>query len=122
MNPRETLTFARGEIWEIRFDPSEGDEIKKIRPAVIMNIKEVGRMQLLIVVPITGWQPQFIRYSWMTKIVPNGTNGLAKESAADAFQVKSISTRRFQQQIGVLSSEEVDEIAAAIAWCVGHKA
>ena len=67
MNPREAITLTRGEVWEIRFDPSEADEIKKIRPAVSMNIKGVGRMQLSIVVPITSWQPQFIRYTWMTR-------------------------------------------------------
>lgn len=118
MNPHEAITLARGEVWEIRFDPSEGDEIKKIRPAVSMNIKGVGRMQLSIVVPITSWQPQFIRYTWMTRLYPSA----AKESAADAFQVKSISITRFQKKIGVLSPDETDEIAAAIAWCVGHKA
>ena len=31
------ITIARGDVWEIRFDPSEGDEIKKIRPAVVMT-------------------------------------------------------------------------------------
>ena len=45
--------IARGEVREIRFDPSEGDEIKKVRPAVVMNVETAGRMQLHIVVPIT---------------------------------------------------------------------
>jgi len=86
-----------------------------------MNIKGAGRMQLSIVVPITGWRPQFAGYSWMTRLLPSPTNGLAKESAADAFQVKSISINRFQKKLGNLSPEEMDEIAAAIAWCVGYK-
>ncbi len=44
----------RGEIWDVRFDPSEGDEIRKVRPAVVMTAHSAGRMQLHIVVPITG--------------------------------------------------------------------
>lgn len=53
----------RGDIWMIRFDPSEGDEIQKIRPAVVMTEAGVGKMRLQIVVPVTAWQPQFSRSS-----------------------------------------------------------
>jgi len=115
-----SVTVTRGDVWEVRFDPSEGDEIRKIRPAVVMTGKGVGRMQLHIVVPITSWQPQFARYFWMIHLVPTPTNGLSKESAADAFQVKSLSINRFQGKVGVLTSDEMDEIAAAIALCVGY--
>jgi mRNA interferase MazF len=47
--------IQRGDIWTIRFDPSEGDEIQKIRPAVVMTVAGAGKMRLQIVVPITGW-------------------------------------------------------------------
>ena len=60
----------RGEVWAVRFDPSEGDEIGKVRPAVVMTAHTAGRMQLHIVVPITGWQPQFSRYFWMDIFCP----------------------------------------------------
>jgi len=110
----------RGEVWEIRFDPSEGDEIKKIRPAVVMTAHSAGRMRLHIVVPITAWQPQFERYFWMVHLSPDAANGLSKESAADAFQVRSLSTNRFERKMGVLTDSQMDEIAAAIAVCVGY--
>ena len=41
-------------------------------------------------------------------------NGLDKLSAADAFQVKSLSTERFVKQLGVLAEEEIDDIVSAI--------
>ncbi len=111
---------SRGEVWEIRFDPSEGDEIRKIRPAVVMTAHSVGRIRLHIVVPITSWQPQFARYFWMVNLAPTPENGLAKESAADAFQVKSLSLNRFQRRLGVLTDDQMDEIAAAIVLCIGY--
>jgi mRNA interferase MazF len=110
----------RGEIWEVRFDPSEGDEIKKVRPAAVVTGHTAGRMQLHIVVPITGWQPQFVRYFWMVRLPPDSTNGLSKESAADAFQVKSLSLNRFQRRLGALTDDQIDEIAAAVALCIGY--
>jgi len=112
---------SRGEIWKVRFDPSEGDEIKKVRPAVVMTIPNAGRINLQIVIPITGWQPQFSRYFWMVKLMPDTSNGLDKDSAADAFQVKSVSVKRFQAKVGVITEKQLDEIAAAIAFCIGYK-
>ena len=43
----------RGEIWTVRFDPSEGAEIRKVRPAVVISVDTVGLLPLRIVVPLT---------------------------------------------------------------------
>jgi mRNA interferase MazF len=53
-------------------------------------------------------------------LTPDEQNGLAKESAADAFQVKSLSTRRFQRRLGRVADVQLDEISAAIALCIGY--
>jgi mRNA interferase MazF len=105
---------------EVRFDPGEGDEIRKTRPAVVMSVPEAGRMRLHIVVPITGWQSQFAYYFWMRRILPAAENGLSKESAADTFQITSVSPNRFRRKLGVLPNEELREIASAIALCIGY--
>jgi mRNA interferase MazF len=109
----------RGEIWLVRFDPSIGAEIRKLRPAVVVNLDSVGRLPLRIVVPLTDWQPSFALLPWFVPISATATSGLAKDSGADAFQVKSISENRFIQSIGGLTSDQLDEVASAIALCVG---
>jgi mRNA interferase MazF len=119
LTTKTDLVINRGDIWEVRFDPSEGDEIQKIRPAVVMNITAAGRIQLHIVVPVTGWRSTFANYFWMVNIVSSPENGLSKESAADTFQVKSISVNRFQSKLGILLPEKIEEIAASIALCIG---
>jgi mRNA interferase MazF len=55
-------TPIRGELWQIRFDPAEGDEIKKVRTAVVISEDAIGRLRLKIVVPITEWKPRFTNY------------------------------------------------------------
>lgn len=112
--------IQRGDIWMIRFDPSQGDEIQKIRPAVVMTVEGAGKMRLQIVVPITGWQPQFSRYFWMVQLKSDAQNQLSKDSAADAFQVKSLSVNRFQHKLGNITESQLNEIATAIALCVGY--
>jgi len=47
------------------------------------------------------------------------SNGLAKHSGADSFQTKSISLTRFVRVLGTVTAAELDEVASAIALCVG---
>jgi mRNA interferase MazF len=47
------------------------------------------------------------------------TNGLTKDSGADAFQIKSVSENRFVRQLGEVTPAQLDEIAQAVALCVG---
>ena len=109
----------RGEVWQIQFDPIEGAEVGKTRPAVVMNIPAVGRLPLRMVVPVTGWKNHWATTPWLIHIRPGKRNGLTKPSAADAFQTKSLSIERFQKRLGVLRADEVEQIAAAICLCVG---
>src|SRR5208337_3708779 len=37
-------TPKRGEVWLVRFDPSAGAEIRKVRPAVVVNLDAIGRL------------------------------------------------------------------------------
>lgn len=55
-------TPSRGEIWRVQFDPQVGEEIGKIRPAVVVSISSVGRLPLRIVVPITDWKVRYANY------------------------------------------------------------
>jgi mRNA interferase MazF len=112
-------TPLRGEVWRVRFDPAEGDEIKKVRTAVVISENAIGRLRLKIVVPITEWKSKFANYPWFVHLTPTPTNGLTKDSGADAFQVKSVSETRFLDKLGELAPDQLDDIANAIAVCVG---
>ena len=105
----------RGELWLINLDPTIGAEIKKIRPAVIVNDDSIGVLPLRVIVPITDWKDRYEVVPWMVRLDPNMKNGLDKISAADAFQVRSISQERFIRKIGKLSDEEMSEITKALA-------
>lgn len=110
---------TRGEVWWIAFDPGVGSELRKIRPAVVLNIASVGKLPLRIVVPITEWRAKWAQVPWIVPLERSAQNGLAKDSAADCFQVKSLSLERFQSKMGALIPSEVEEIAAGVALCVG---
>lgn len=82
-------SMHRGEIWLINLDPTLGAEIRKSRPAVILNVNEIGVLPLRVVVPITSWKEHYSKAPWLVKIEPGKANGLEKPSAVDAFQIRS---------------------------------
>ncbi len=107
--------MRRGEVWLYSADPTVGDEIGKTRPAIIVSNDDMGILRLKIVVPITGWQEVFEQVAWMVKIEPTAENRLSKRSAADTFQVRSVSQQRLVKQIGTLSEEVMVSIRNALA-------
>jgi mRNA interferase MazF len=84
-----------------------------------MSPNSVGRLPLSIVVPITDWKPIYASYVWFVELEPTSQNKLIKHSGADAFQVKSLSQDRFVSYLGEITAAQLDEIAEAIALCVG---
>ncbi len=106
--------MKQGEIWEINLSPTIGAEIKKKRPAVIINDDSIGILPLRVIVPITGWKDNFSGAIWMVKIEPDTQNKLAKISAIDTFQIRSISTERFIKKIGLIQPDILSEIKAAV--------
>lgn len=102
--------MTQSEIWLINLDPTEGAEIKKTRPAIIVNDNSLGKLPLKIIVPVTDWKEKFEIAPWMVKIEPTELNGLNKLSCADCFQVRSVSHSRFVKKLGAVSSDVLDEI------------
>lgn len=105
----------RGEIWLINLDPTIGAEIRKTRPAVIVNDDAVGILPLKVIVPVTDWKERYSIAPWMVRLEPDSYNRLEKPSAADAFQVRSVSQMRLMRQVGVLTDSAMTEITGALA-------
>jgi mRNA interferase MazF len=106
--------MKQGEIWLIDLDPTKGAEIQKKRPAIIVNDDALGRLPLKVIVPITDWKDRYSIALWMVHIEPNDENGLSKESAADCFQVRSVSQVRLIKKIGFIGSDILEEIKEAL--------
>ena len=106
--------MRQGEIWEINLSPTVGAEIKKNRPAVIINDDAIGILPLKVIVPITAWKDRYHGAIWMVKIEPDSENRLKKSSAIDTFQIRSISTKRLLKKVGSVSSKELDKVKMAI--------
>lgn len=109
----------KGEVWLINLDPAVETEIQNTRPVIIVNENSLGVLPLRVIVSLTDWKERFEVAPWMIRISPNDSNGLNKPSAADAFQIRSISQERFIRHVGVASSEQLGEILKAVCRVLG---
>ena len=111
--------MKRGEIWRINLDPSIGAEIRKTRPAVILSIDAIGSLPLRVVVPITGWKAKFAQATWLVRLEPDENNKLDKPSAADTFQMRSVSKTRFVDSRGTVSDADMARVEDAVRIALG---
>jgi mRNA interferase MazF len=107
--------MKQGEIWLINLDPAIGAEIKKTRPAIIVNDNSLGKLPLKIIVPLTDWKDRYEVAPWMVNIKPDNLNNLLKESAADCYQIRSLSEERFIKKIGRISAKSLSEIKDSLS-------
>ena len=107
--------MKQGEIWLVSLDPTIGAEIKKTRPAIIVNDNTLGKLPLKIIVPLTDWKDRYAIAPWMVKLNPNNQNKLSKESAADCFQIRSVAETRCIKKIGEINNEILISIQKAMA-------
>lgn len=113
----KSINVVQGDICLIDFNPTLGDEIKKIRPAIIINGNFAVGLDLKIVAPITTWKNDFEKIWWLYKIVPNKQNGLNVKSAVNCYQMRCISTERIVKKLGN-EGKELEEIIATAQNCI----
>ena len=68
-----------------------------------------------VIVPLTEWKDRFAVAPWLVRVAPDAENGLEKLSAADTFQVRSVSQERFARRLGELNASTMREITQALA-------
>jgi mRNA interferase MazF len=107
--------MKQGEIWLINLDPAICAEIRKTRPAVIVNDNSLGKLPLKVIVPVTDWKEKYSFAPWMVRIHPDKQNNLIKISSADCFQMRSISENRFIRKLGHIEKEKLLELQEALA-------
>jgi len=111
--------MKQGEVWLIDLEPTKGAEIRKTRPAILINFNSLGVLPLKVIIPITDWKEHYSIAPWMVKIEPNKINGLTKTSSADCFQIRSLAQERLIKKLGTIDSASIFEIKEAIIKVIG---
>lgn len=112
------LEVRRGEIWLVNFNPTVGHEIKKQRPAIIVQ-NDLGNKYspITIVAPVTS---QGIDKIYPIEILLTDENsGLKKESKALFNQIRAVDKKRLIKKIGKITEETAENMNEAIKISLG---
>lgn len=92
-----------GDIFLVNFDPSIGHEYKKVRPAVVLQMKEISRFSNCITVaPISS---KLENCKAQDIFIPKDhKNRLKEDSLIKINHINSFDQRRFIKKIGEINS------------------
>jgi mRNA interferase MazF len=108
-----TGKMVRGSVVRVRFDPAEGSEIRKTRPAVVVSNDVACRFDAVVqVVPVTRLPGRELRP--YESLVDSEGSGLDTSSRLVANQIRTISKKRVGEVLGRISDSEVQELDRAL--------
>lgn len=112
------MTYPRrGEIYLVNFDPTVGHEIRKTRPAlVIQNDVSNQYSPVTIVAAISS---QFGDPPHPREVLIPARSGLPKASAVILNQVRSVDRKRLIQRVGSLEAAVMRQVNEALAISLG---
>ena len=101
-----TSGIHRFDIWLVQLDPTQGSEIKKTRPCVVISPDEMAALKTVIVAPMTSKG-----FSFPTRIpcTFQGKNGLVLLD-----QMRAVDKSRLIQKAGVMAQTVQLEIISCL--------
>lgn len=106
--------MLRGEVYSMALDRDAGADPAEARLVMLISSDALAVLPLRVIVPLIAWKDEFAATPWLVRVPPVLDSGLAQAMAADALQVRSVSTARLKTRQGDLPSRVVDEVAAAV--------
>ena len=105
--------MQRGEIWWVSFDPSQGMEIQKCRPAVILTVNALNLARgTVVVVPLsTSAKPRPPIALPLPSVGP--------DSVAVCDQLCAVDKKRFGKKICALSTNDLAALTEAMKTILG---
>lgn len=119
MSKRREHVPKRGDIFVVTFDPTIGSEIKKTRPALILQNDIANEYSsTTIVAAITSHDPQDKRYP-VEVFISAGEGGLDHDSLILCNQIRTIDKVRLAKKLGKVTVETMNEVDTAIEISLG---
>ncbi len=114
----EVIQPRRGEVYLVSLDPTVGAEIRKTRPAVVVQNNPANRRSPITIVAALTSQFEEPLYPTEVRVrAPEG--GLTADSVVLLNQIRSVDKGRLVRRLGVLNTETMKEIDRALLLSLG---
>ena len=118
--PKEKVaTLRRGEIYLSSFDPTVGREIKKTRPALVIQNDIGNRYSSVTIVAAITSTISPVPYPVEVVVQPTAANGLEVPSSIRLDQIRSVDRQRLVRRLGVVDSASISKVDEAIKISLG---
>ena len=108
----------RGDIYLVNFDPTVGAEIRKTRPALVLQNDIANRFSPITIVAAVTSQVADELYPTEVRL-RKGEGGLNADSVVLLNQIRSIDTRRLVRRLGRVKLGTMQAVDRAIAISLG---
>ena len=108
----------RGDVYLVNFDPTVGAEIKKTRPAVIIQNDIANRYSPVTIVAALTTYRSGKRYPTEV-LTPANEGGLTYDSLVLLNQIRTIDTRRLIKRLGRLAPVTLQAVDRALVVSLG---
>ena len=112
-----TTQPARGDIWMVNLDPTQGREQAGKRPALVLSVDQFnhGPAELVVMIPITSKGKGVPLH--VTVMPPEG--GLSQSSFIKCEDVRSVSKGRLLNRLGDVSEQTMAAVEDRIRRLLG---
>lgn len=100
--------IRRGDIWWVSLDPTQGSEIRKTRPCVVLTHDTLNELRRTVVVLPLSTAAE----ANPPLVVPVQCRG--QESVAVVDQIRAVAKHRLQSKLGEASVEDLAKLETAL--------
>ncbi len=104
----KSTPIRRGDLWWVSLDPTQGSEIKKTRPCLILSHDTLNRLRKTVVV---------IPFSTGASVHPPITVSVScqgKKGVAIIDQIRAVAKHRLKGKIETIDSDELEAVENAV--------
>lgn len=116
---RTISTVVRGEVYLVRFDPVEGSEVGKTRPALIVQNDVANRTSPVTIVAAISSQFNPSHLYPTEVLIRTGEAGLTVDSVVLLNQIRTIDKARLLSLIGKVEPQTILLVERAIKISLG---
>jgi mRNA interferase MazF len=116
---QKVADLRRGEIYLCSFDPTVGHEIKKTRPAVVIQNDIGNRFSPLTIVAAITSAVSPVSYPVEVVIDPTAANGLEVRSSIRLDQIRTVDRQRMVRRLGMVDPATMVKVDEAIKISLG---
>ena len=109
----------RGDICLVNFDPTIGAEIRKTRPALVLQNDIANKSSPVTIVAAISSKFDGSLYPTEVLIAANAGTGLAVDSVVLLNHIRTVDRKRLVRKLGRLSAVKMEEVNRALRISVG---